>query len=284
MILIDTMQISLANISMAFKVYGDEINEGYVRHMILNSIRNYNKQYKEEYGELVLCYDGGKNWRKSVFPEYKANRKKNREESSLDWGQIFDWIHGIKDEIRENFPYRVVHVDEAEADDIIAVLARESDPFERHIIISSDKDFVQLHTITGLKQFDPIRKRWITGDPAESLINKIFYGDKGDGVPNILSDNQVFVEGRRQTPLQKKKYESWKGFEDPVAVLPREYVSNYKRNKTMVDLKAQPKEVERAILASYDEGVKGRNDKIFGYLIDKRLAKLQESVQDFFAN
>ena len=104
MILIDTMQISLANISMAYKVYGDEINEGYVRHMILNSIRNYNKQYKEEYGELVLCYDGGKNWRKSVFPEYKANRKKNREESSLDWGQIFDWIHGIKDEVRENFP------------------------------------------------------------------------------------------------------------------------------------------------------------------------------------
>ena len=64
MILIDTMQISLANISMAFKVYGDEISEGYVRHMILNSIRNYNKQYKEEYGEMVLCYDGGKNWRK----------------------------------------------------------------------------------------------------------------------------------------------------------------------------------------------------------------------------
>ena len=199
------MQISLANISMAFKVYGDEINEGYVRHMILNSIRNYNKQYKEEYGELVLCYDGGKNWRKSVFPEYKANRKKNREESSLDWGQIFDWIHGIKDEIRENFPYRVVHVDEAEADDCIAVLARESHPFEKNIIISSDKDFVQLHTITGLKQFDPIRKRWITGDPTESLSNKIFYGDKGDGVPNILSDNQVFVEGRRQTPLPKKK-------------------------------------------------------------------------------
>ena len=284
MILVDSMQISLANISMAFKVYGDEINEGYVRHMILNSLRNYNKQHKEEYGEMVLCYDGGRNWRKTVFPEYKAHRAKSREESTMDWDQIFGWIHGVKDEIRENFPYRVVHVDTAEADDIIAVLARESDPFERHLIISSDKDFVQLHSITGLKQFDPIRKRWITGDPAESLINKIFYGDKGDGVPNILSDNQVFVQGRRQTPLQKKKYESWKGFEDPVAVLPREYVSNYKRNKTMVDLKAQPKEVERAILASYDEGVKGRNDKIFGYLIDKRLAKLQESVQDFFAN
>ena len=284
MILVDSMQISLANISMAFKVYGDEINEGYVRHMILNSLRNYNKQYKEEYGEMVLCYDGGKNWRKSVYPQYKANRAKGREESTMDWQQIFKWIHDVKDEIRENFPYRVVHVDTAEADDIIAVLARESDPFERHIIISSDKDFVQLHTITGLKQYDPIRKRWITGDPAESLLEKVFYGDKGDGVPNILSDDTVFIEGRRQTPLQKKKYESWKGFEDPMAVLPREYISNYKRNKTMVDLKAQPKEVEKAILAKYYEGVKGRNDKIFGYLIDKRLAKLQESVQDFFAN
>ena len=284
MILVDTMQISLANISVAFKVYGDEINEGYVRHMILNSLRNYNKQYKEEYGEMVLCYDGGNNWRKSVYPQYKANRKKGREESTMDWQQIFKWIHGVKDEIRENFPYRVVHVDEAEADDCIAILARESDPFEKHIIISSDKDFVQLHSITGLKQFDPIRKRYITGDYAESLSNKIFYGDKGDGVPNILSDDLVFVEGRRQTPLQKKKYESWKGFEDPTTVLPREILSNYKRNKAMVDLKAQPKNVEKAILSQYDEGVKGRNDKIFGYLIDKRLAKLQESVQDFFAN
>ena len=284
MILVDSMQISLANISMAFKVYGDEINEGYVRHMILNSLRNYNKQHKEEYGEMVLCYDGSKNWRKSVYPEYKAHRPKVRSESPEDWDLIFQWIHTIKDEIRENFPYRVVHVDTAEADDIIAVLARESDPFERHLIISSDKDFVQLHTITGLKQFDPIRKRWITGDPAESLTNKIFYGDKGDGVPNILSDDKVFVEGRRQTPLQKKKYESWKGFEDPVAVLPREYVSNYKRNKTMVDLKVQPRKIEQLIMKNYDEGVKGRNDKIFGYLIDKRLAKLQESVQDFFAN
>ena len=284
MILVDAMQICLANISIAMKVYGDEVNEGYIRHMILNSLKNYNKTHKEEYGEMVLCYDGSKNWRKSVYPEYKAHRPKVRSESPEDWDLIFYWIHTIKDEIRETFPYRVVHVDTAEADDIIAVLARESDPFEKHLIISSDKDFVQLHTITGLKQYDPIRKRWIDGDPTESLINKIFYGDKGDGVPNILSDDKVFVEGRRQTPLQKKKYESWKGFEDPVAVLPREYIGNYKRNKTMVDLKAQPKEVEKAILAKYDEGVKGRNDKIFGYLIDKRLAKLQESVQDFFAN
>ena len=284
MILVDSMQICLANISIAMKVYGDEVNEGYIRHMVLNSLKNYNKQHKEEYGEMVLCYDGSKNWRKSVYPQYKAHRPKVRSESPEDWDLIFKWIHTIKDEIRETFPYRVVHVDTAEADDIIAVLARESDPFEKHLIISSDKDFVQLHSITGLKQYDPIRKRWITGDPAESLLEKVFYGDKGDGVPNILSDDAVFTEGRRQTPLQKKKYESWKGFEDPVAVLPRELISNYKRNKTMVDLKAQPKEVEKAILAKYDEGVKGRNDKIFGYLIDKRLAKLQESVQDFFAN
>ena len=284
MILVDTMQISLANIVMAQKVYGEEVNEGYVRHMILNSLRNYNKQHKEEYGEMVLCYDGGNNWRKSVYPEYKANRKKNREESDTDWDQIFGWIHGVKDEIRENFPYRVVHVDTAEADDIISVLARSSDPFEKHIIISSDKDFVQLHYITGLRQFDPIRKRWITGNYSESLLEKIFYGDKGDGVPNILSDDKVFVEGRRQTPLQRKKFDSWKGFEDPTAVLPREVLSNYKRNKTMVDLKAQPRKIEQMIMANYGEGVKGRNDKIFGYLIDKRLAKLQESVQDFFAN
>jgi len=284
MILVDSMQICLANISMASKVYGDEISEDYVRHMILNSLRRYNKEHKEEYGEMVLCYDGSKNWRKTIYPEYKAHRARIRSESETDWDLIFKWIYTIRDEIKDNFPYRVIHVAEAEADDIIAVLARESDPLKNHLIISSDKDFIQLHAYAGCKQFDPIRKRWLSGDPAESLVNKIFYGDKGDGVPNVLSDNLVFVEGRRQTPLPKKKYESWKGFEDPTAVLPREFISNYKRNKTMVDLTEQPKDVVEQIIAQYDEGVKGRNDKIFGYLINKRLAKLQESVQDFFAN
>jgi hypothetical protein len=284
MILVDSMQICLANIAMATKVYGDEISEDYVRHMILNSLRKYNKEHKEEYGEMVLCYDGSKNWRKSIYPEYKAHRRRIRSESDIDWDLLFTWIYTIRDEIKNNFPYRVIHVAEAEADDIIAVLAREADPFENHLIVSSDKDFIQLHDFTGCKQYDPIRKRWLTGDSAESLINKIFYGDKGDGVPNILSDNLVFVEGRRQTPLQKKKYESWKGFEDPTVVIPREFIGNYERNKTMVDLNEQPKDVVEQILAQYDEGVKGRNDKIFGYLINKRLAQLQESVQDFFAN
>ena len=233
---------------------------------------------------MILCYDGGKNWRKEVYPQYKANRKNDREESTLDWNQIFAWIHGVKDEIKEYFPYKVIHVDEAEADDCIAVLIQESAPFANHLIVSSDKDFIQLHDTVGCKQFDPIRKRWLSGNSRESLLEKIFYGDKGDGVPNILSDDTVFIEGRRQTPLQKKKFESWKSFEDPKTVIPREYHGNYERNKTMVDLWQSPKKVRQDIIAQWQEPKETRNDKIFGYLVEKKLVQLQGSIQDFFVN
>ena len=80
MILLDYSQIALSNIIVQ-KVDDENI----IRHMILNSIRMYNKRYRKEYGQMVICADGMNTWRKEYFPQYKAHRKKARSESTMDW-------------------------------------------------------------------------------------------------------------------------------------------------------------------------------------------------------
>ena len=114
MILLDYSQIALSNIIV------QKLNdESMIRHMILNSIRMYNKRYRDEYGQMVICADGMNTWRKDYFPYYKAKRRKNRDESSQDWNEIFRILHLVRDEIKENLPYKVIHMEGVEADDII---------------------------------------------------------------------------------------------------------------------------------------------------------------------
>ena len=279
MILVDATQISVASLMVAQK-QGNLEDEGFVRHVILNSYRNIFKKFKQEYGPtMILCYDGSNNWRKKYFPNYKAHRKKTREESDLDWNLLFKWMHQIKDEIIKVFPYRVMHLDGCEADDIIAVVSRNTN--EKTVIVSSDGDFAQLHT-EHVCQYNPMLKKFVEQNEKNDLTRKIFYGDTGDGVPNIMTDDNVFVEGRRQSPLSKKKFEEWKMFE-PQKVLSETLYRNYLRNELMVDLTKQPKEVDAKIKELYfGEASHGDNSKILNYLIEKRLPTLQENVQDFF--
>lgn len=255
-------------------------DEGFVRHVILNSYRNITKQFKEEYGpELYLCYDGSRNWRKDYFPNYKANRKSKREADEVDWNLLFKWMHQIKDEVEETFPYKVIHSDGCEADDVIAVICKNSK--EKVLIVSSDGDFAQLHN-EYVKQYNPILKKFVEQTEKNDLQRKIYYGDTGDGVPNIMSDDNVFVDRRRQTPLSKKKFEEWKNFE-PKKVLSETLYRNYCRNEMMIDLTKQPEEVVNKIQSQY-VGLqrRGHNSKILNYLIEKRLPMLQENVNDFF--
>ena len=278
-ILVDATQISVASLMVAQK-QGSLEDEAFVRHVILNSYRNILKQFKEEYGPtMILCYDGSNNWRKKYFPNYKANRKSKRDSDDLDWNLLFKWMHQIKDEIAKVFPYRIMHLDGCEADDLIAVVCRNVN--EKVIIVSSDGDFAQLHTDT-VKQYNPMLKKYVEQTEKNDLKRKIFYGDTGDGVPNIMTDDNVFVEGRRQTPLSKKKFAEWKMFE-PQKVLSETLYRNYLRNEMMIDLTKQPKEVDAKIKELYlGEAVQGSNSKILNYLIEKRLPTLQDNVQDFF--
>lgn len=283
MILIDYNQIALSNIFM--QKLGEE---SLIRHMILNSIRMYNKKYRAEYGQMVICCDGFNTWRKQYYPEYKASRKKNRDNSDMDWVEIFRVLHMVRDEIKENLPYKVVHQDGVEADDIIATLVERTQEFgmdEPVMIISSDKDFIQLQKYRNVKQFSPIQKKMVTDDnPRTYLFNHIMRGDDGDGIPNVLSDDDTFInEDKSQTPLWQKKIDSWLEQSDNLReIMDETTYRNYQRNKTLIDLEEIPDTIKENIINTFDNQKPAMKMKVLNYLVKKRCTNLIEVAEEFY--
>jgi len=276
MILIDFTQTIIAGLMAQLKMNDGDVSEDMLRHMILNSVRNYQKKYAGEYGEITLCTDAAHPWRRDFYPLYKAGRKKTREASDLDWKMLFDTLQKVKEEIRDNFPYRYMYVENCEADDIIAVLTKKAK--EPVLIISGDKDFQQLHKYDDVKQWSPnLNKMVVCEDPELFLKEHILSGDKSDGIPNILSNDNVFEEGIRQTPLRKGIKESYLRM---TIQKDDKYYRNYLRNQTLIDLDFIPQEVEEKILEEFDKTkiVKG---KVFNYLVNHRLNDLLNHVEDF---
>ena len=282
MILLDYSQIALSNIIV------QKLNdEQMIRHMILNSIRIYNKRYRDEYGQMVICADGMNTWRKDYFPYYKANRKKGREESDQDWNEIFRILHLVKEEIKENLPYKVIHMDGVEADDIIASLVMETQEFgkdEPVMIVSSDKDFIQLQKYKNVKQFSPIQKKMVTDDnPRTYAFNHIMRGDSGDGVPNVLSADDTFVSEKSQTPLRQNRINEWLENSDNLRdIMPEEIYRNYQRNKKLIDLTEIPEDIQTTIINTFMEQRVPMKMKVLNYLIKKRCNLLIEVVEEFY--
>lgn len=282
MILIDFNGIAIGNVVVQ-RLAADE---NLIRHMILNSIRMYRQKFHKEFGEVVIVADGAGNWRKEAYPQYKANRKKSRDESSIDWENVFRIINMVRDEIRDNFPYKVMHQYGCEADDVIAQIALETQEFGKHepvMIVSADKDFIQLQKYDNIKQFSPMTKKYVKHDnPRLYMMEHIFRGDGGDGVPNVLSDDNVFVEGRRQSPVTKKKIDSWIQSEDLKEAMGQEIYRNFLRNKKMIDLTETPQNIKSEIINNYENQDPWKNkSKVFPYLIEKRCKLLLENVQEF---
>ena len=281
MIILDMNQISLASLMMQLSMEKTKIVEtDKVRHMILNSIRMYRSQFKEEYGEIILAYDSKHYWRRDFFPYYKKNRKKARESDNNNWEQIFECLNTIKQELKDYLPYKHLEVQGAEADDIIAVLAKNID--EKMMIISGDKDFIQLHKYKQVRQYSPILKKIVNGDdPIDYIKVHILKGDSSDGIPNVLSNDNVFVEGLRQRPLSKKKIEAWKDGEFEGTTATQEVMRNYERNKKLIDLDNVPVELSENILKTFHEAPCGDRSKILSFFINSRLKTLTESIGDF---
>ena len=277
-------QIAVANVMMHLHMTKKDEPEGsMVRHMILNSLRMYRTKFKEEYGELVLCYDSKHYWRRDIFPLYKYNRKKGREESDKNWDSIFEVLNQIRDELKEFFPYKFLEVYGAEADDIIAVLCGELQYDNGNtLIVSGDKDFIQLQKYKNVSQYSPITKKFVNGeDPKRYLQEHILKGDSSDGIPNVLSPDNTFADGLRQRPLGKKKINAWVD-NDIHDVLPNdEAIRNYQRNLKLIDLDQSPKELFLQILKEYNEAPEGDRSKLLNYFIQKRLKSLTESIGEF---
>lgn len=283
MIIVDLSQVMLSNLMMQLGNHTNaEIEENMVRHMVLNSLRSYRNKFSDEYGELVIACDNKNYWRKQVFPYYKANRKKSQEASELDWAAIFECMNKIRAELKEFFPYKVVDIETCEADDIIATLCKHCD--EEILIMSGDKDFIQLHTYSHVKQYDPVRKKWIKhDDPKKYKREHILRGDAGDGVPNVLSDDDTFVtNGKRQKPLTQKKIDAMLDmFGNLSAQVDDNTRRNFQRNVKIIDLSVIPESVEQRILDEYNNLENKSRDKLFNYFVSNKLKHLTEHIQEF---
>lgn len=283
MLLIDLNQVLISNLMQ--QINGNpkaKLDENLIRHMVLNSLRSYIKQFKSKYGDVVIACDNKKYWRRDVFPFYKSNRKKDREKSGFDWALIFDTLNKIRDELKEYFPYKVIDVDGAEADDVIAVLTARYSPHEEVLILSSDKDFMQLQKYNNVTQYSPILKKYISTDNPKNYIKEhIIKGDRGDGIPNFLSPDNVFALGERQKPIRKDKIAQW------ISMKPEEFCVNesmlrgYKRNQMLVDLDYIPEDIKSSIVAEYENVKSGSRQKMMNYFIEKRLRNLIEVMDEF---
>lgn len=287
MILVDLNQVLLSGLmAQIASQKGIKLEEGLIRHMILNIIRTHLKNFREEYGEVVLCADNRKYWRKEFFPFYKAHRKKAREKSDLDWHLIFDMLSKFKQELRESFPYKVIDVEGAEADDIIGTLAPRQVMHENVLIISSDGDFLQLQMYNGrseytIKQYNPAQKKFvISQNPLQELKQKIIQGDKGDGIPNILSPSDTFVREIRQKVMTEAKLtkfmsQEYGDYDDENARI------GFSRNQTLIDLRNIPGDIKTKIINTYEETKPAPKGKILNYLIEHKLKNLMEVIEEF---
>ena len=284
MILVDMNQVTLSNLMV--QLGGSKnVEPDFVRHMVLNSLRSYRSKFEGEFGELVLCYDNKTNWRREYFPNYKHSRRKGRKESKLDWNNIFDTLHMIKNELIEFFPYKVLEVENAEADDIIASVvfhvASEPKNYEKVLILSSDKDFIQLQKYNFVSQYSPMQKKFINGvDPTTYIKEHILKGDRGDGVPNFLSPDNTFVDELRQRPMSKRKLEAWIDLE-PSDYCNEEMMRNYHRNRTLIDLSYIPDNIKEKCTQTFLDAPEGSRKHLLNYFIKKKLKSLMENIGDF---
>ena len=279
MILIDMNQISVASLMMHLHMNRGELEEDMVRHMILNSVRMYRTMFNEDYGEMVLAYDSKSYWRRDFFPQYKSNRRKNREEDNKDWDSIFEVLNQIKNEIKEFLPYKVVETYGAEADDVIATLCKHYQS-EKIMIVSGDKDFKQLQKYDNVSQYSPVTKKLVNGvDPNVYIKEHVLKGDKSDGVPNVLSPDHTFTDELRQRPLTSKKMHDILATE--IDDLNDELKRNYQRNFKLINLDNIPEKLELDILDDFKGASCGNRSKLLNYFIEKRLTSLTENIGEF---
>jgi hypothetical protein len=297
MILIDYSQVALSAIlTFQRELKGTESEvKNLIRHVTLSTLKSYKKKYGKEYGDIVICCDGRKYWRREYYQHYKAGRKKAREASDLDWVLIFDTLSEMREDIAKYFPYKVLHIERCEADDIIAALSKYAQENElimegleetsqKILIVSSDNDFKQLQLYPKVKQWSPMQKKYVNATQREIIeykIEHIVKGDAGDGIPNILSKDDVFVSGERQKPMSAKRLKEFidNGF---IACKTDDERRNWQRNITLVDFDHIPDDVRQEIVTTYIN-TKPTGDKmaIMNYLIANKCRLLLDELEDF---
>ena len=161
-------------------------------HLATSSLLNTRMLFIQKYGELVLTTEGRDLWRKKFYSDYKAQRKKVRDESEINFPEFFKVVDKLNDFIDKSTPIRLVSEPAAEGDDIIAVLAKEYHLNQPILIDSVDHDFIQLLAYPNVTLRNPMKKTFTPAPPCIETfkLEHIICGDKGDNVPNIFYGTQ----------------------------------------------------------------------------------------------
>jgi len=277
--------VTISNIFMQMRFGGDKsLDEGLTRHMVLNGLRSYKRKFGEKYGEMVICSDDRHYWRKEIFPYYKQGRKSSQETSSIDWQELYRILNLLKEEIREYMPWKMIQVEHAEADDVIATLCHEFGiefgGGERILILSSDKDFKQLQKFSNVDQYSPIQKKWIKeNNPVRYLKEHIMEGDKGDGIPNFLSDDNCLVGDGIKKTLGQKKIGGWIN-QAPEDFCTESMLRGWRRNEALIDLSLVPGTVSVEVMRQYNAELPKRGD-LFEYFMKNKLKNLMSDIGEF---
>lgn len=280
MILIDLSQLAISNLMMSPNLSKGEVDSSLIKHMILNSIRAYNKRFRVEYGDIVICCDSQNYWRKDIFPLYKAHRKEEKKNSKFDWGEVFQTIKEFKEDLCEYFPYKVIEVDRAEGDDIVAILSANIKT--KNLILGSDKDYLQLQVFKHIKQFSPTKKKWIVSeDPLMDRFRLICKGDKADGIPNIRSDDDSIMENKRQKPISEKNIKEWYNQDPKQFCTTMDMYNNFQRNQQLICFGSIPKHIKEDALKQFEIEPKGNKVTIQKYFSDNRMRHLVSYLNDF---
>lgn len=297
MILIDFSGIMFASLHVDLKG-GSAPNKEYIRHLCLNNIRAYNKQFRHEYGETVICYDS-RSWRELDFPEYKYCRKNDRTDDGNDWDVIWEMFSDVQKEISEFMPYNTVQGLGAEADDIIGYIC--NNPMEKILIVSNDKDFAIFSDNPLIKQYRPFDNSiYEVPDPKRFLFDLIITGDKDDGIPSIkcaddfykqqLLDKQNGIKPTRAPSISAKLKDSlWELYNKDIKEFEQEleansWLVNYKRNKKLIDLSDLsnlPDVVVKNIEISFNDYTRNPDNKMIKFFQEHRMYLLGKHITDF---
>lgn len=285
--ILDFSGVMLASILRAYKEQPKTIDVNLIRHVILSTIKFYNKDFRHTYGKpLIACDTRNGTWRRDFFPHYKIKRSTSRPVPPEVWTEIMTAMDQVKNEIKEELPYPVIEVPKAEGDDVIAVISKSLS--EPTVIISNDKDFNQLICST-IHQYRPLNKTLIK-KPESSVACHIIQGDAGDGIPNMLSDDDTFaVSGKRQIPLTAKYRHGllaeFNNLSNPNNEF-NKYHRNLIRNQTLIDFNHIPESLAASILHEFrsqteDKQGKGYKYSMMGYLIKHKMDVLKEQIDQF---
>lgn len=284
-ILLDFSQIVISSTIEFFSFSKKQIDLPLLRHIALNNILSYKKKFNAQTNQLIICFDGKDYWRKDIFPLYKQNRKLSHDKSNFDWNEFFNIFNTIKDEIKNELPFKTIESYRCEADDIIAVLSKYHCPHQdKIIIISSDKDLIQIQNniCSKVQQWSPLHKKYISAQTNNyNLFEHVVKGDSGDGIPNILSDEDVFLDkSKRSKPIKSTNIIEWEknnGLYNPERFCSsKEMLAKFYRNHTLIDLRNIPENLSLQIIADFNTDTNKRVD-IFNYLVKNKLRKILES-------